>query len=44
MYATGVGLVLTGAHSHDEKRFKIRDRNVYTKVKGRMKEWLGEIF
>ncbi|HPQ80486.1 MAG TPA: cell division protein FtsA [bacterium] len=45
MYATGVGLVLTGAGScSDHKRFKIHDRNVYTKVKGRMKEWLGEIF
>ena len=45
MYATGVGLVLTGANScEDRKRFKIRDRNVYSKVKGRMKEWLGEIF
>jgi cell division protein FtsA len=45
MYATGVGLVLTGANSHEDRnRFKIRDRNVYAKVKGRMKEWLGEIF
>ncbi|HPM41001.1 MAG TPA: cell division protein FtsA [bacterium] len=45
MYATGVGLVLTGANSQeDHKRFKIRDRNVYAKVRGRMKEWLGEIF
>lgn len=45
MYSTGVGLVLLGARcSEDRKRFKIRDRNVYAKVKGRMKEWLGEIF
>ncbi len=44
MYATGVGLVQVGARSSQEKRFQIRDRKVYSKVKGRMKEWLGEIF
>ena len=44
MYSTGVGLVIAGSKSKDERRFRIRDRNVYTKVKGRMKEWLGEIF
>lgn len=44
MYATGVGLVLLGNNSADSKRFKVKDRNVYTKVKGRMKEWLGEMF
>jgi len=44
MYATGVGLVLMGSTSAESKRFKIKDRNVYSKVKGRMKEWLGEMF
>jgi cell division protein FtsA len=44
MYATGVGLVIMGSKTRDEKRFKIRDRNVYSKVRSRMKEWLGEIF
>jgi cell division protein FtsA len=44
MYATGVGLIFTGSTSREDKRFKIRDRNVYTKVKGRMREWLDEIF
>lgn len=44
MYSTGVGLVMIGSTSEDQKRFKIRDRNVYVKVKDRMKEWLGEIF
>jgi len=44
MYSTGVGLVLTGSKSKSDKRFKIKDRNVYAKVRGRMKEWLGEIF
>ncbi len=44
MYSTGVGLVLAGANSNHEKRFKVKERNVYSKVKGRMREWLGEIF
>lgn len=44
MYATGVGLVLMGSTSTENKRFKIKDRNIYSKVRGRMKEWLGEMF
>lgn len=44
IYSTGVGLVLAGSASMENSRFKVRDRNVYTKVRGRMKEWLGEIF
>ena len=45
MYATAVGLVLYGAHQQESRPyFKIREENVYRKVKNRMKEWLGEIF
>ncbi|MDO8461982.1 MAG: cell division protein FtsA [Deltaproteobacteria bacterium] len=44
MYATGVGLVLYGSQHLSNKRFRIRENNVYNKVKDRMKEWLGEIF
>lgn len=44
MYATGVGLVLMGSTSAESKRFKVKDRNIYSKVRGRMKEWLGEMF
>ncbi len=44
MYSTGVGLTMLGSASREEQRFKIRDRNIYAKVKGRMKELLGEIF
>ena len=44
MYSTGVGLVLSGALSENQARFRVRERNVYGKVRGRMKEWLGEIF
>ena len=43
MYATGVGLVHIGTSS-DQQRFRVRDKNVYSKVRGRMKEWLGELF
>mgnify|MGYP003348426338 CR=1 FL=1 len=44
MYATGVGLVLYGAKHQDLKVFKIREENVYKKVKSRMRQWLEEIF
>ena len=44
MYSTGVGLVQMGSASREESRFKIRDRNLYSKVKGRMKELFSEIF
>src|SRR5574342_651053 len=45
MYATAVGLVMYGARQQENSPyFKIREDNVYRKVKNRMKEWLGEIF
>ena len=44
MYATGVGLVMYGARHQDRRLFRIREENVYRKVKGRMREWLEEIF
>ena len=45
MYATAVGLVMYGAKQQaNSPYFKIREDNVYRKVKNRMKEWLGEIF
>ncbi|MBN1282998.1 MAG: cell division protein FtsA [Proteobacteria bacterium] len=44
MYSTAVGLTQLGSNNRDEQRFKVRDRNIYNKVKGRMKELLGEIF
>jgi len=43
-YATGVGLVVYGAKNQDRRLFRIRDENVYRKVKTRMKEWLGQVF
>ncbi len=44
MYATGVGLVIWGSKTIASSRFKVRDSNIYIKVKDRMKEWFGEIF
>jgi cell division protein FtsA len=46
MYATAVGLVIYGANQQrgTSPHFRIREENVYRKVKNRMKEWLGEIF
>ncbi|MBX7115738.1 MAG: cell division protein FtsA [Myxococcaceae bacterium] len=44
IYATGVGLVVYGARHQDRKMFRIRDENVFRKVKGRMRQWLEEVF
>ena len=44
MYATGVGLVLFGAHNHTiEKKFRIRDSNIFNRVMARMKKWYKDI-
>jgi cell division protein FtsA len=44
VYSTGVGLVLYGRAHEDSRFFKVREDNVYSKVKSRMRSWLGEIF
>lgn len=44
IFATGVGLVLYGRDHEANCFFKVRDENVYGKVKSRMRSWLGEIF
>ncbi len=45
IYATGVGLVLYGAkQDRGNNKFKIRESNVYYKVKNRMKDWIEEFF
>lgn len=44
MYATGVGLVLFGAKSTGTRHFRVRDDNVYGKVRSRMRTWLSDIF
>ncbi|MBI3018668.1 MAG: cell division protein FtsA [Deltaproteobacteria bacterium] len=44
IYATGVGLVLYGSKDENSTKFKIREKNIYNKVKSRMMEWITEIF
>ncbi|MEW5849019.1 MAG: cell division protein FtsA [Myxococcota bacterium] len=44
MYATGVGLLMYGSKHMDSRYFKVREENVYNKVKSRMRDWLHEIF
>ena len=44
VYATGVGLLLYGVNHEKHRYFKVREENVYSKVKSRMSSWLGEIF
>ncbi len=44
IFATGVGLVLYGASHEGNRFFKVREENVYSKVKSRMRSWFGEIF
>jgi cell division protein FtsA len=45
MYGTGVGLVLSGSmNGHDARRITPTTESAYGKVKGRVKEWIGEIF
>ena len=44
IYATGVGLVVYGARHQDRSMFRIREENVFKKVKRRMGEWLQEVF
>ena len=44
VYATGVGLVLYGSQRKAQGRFKVGERNVFSKVTRRMKEWIGEFF
>lgn len=44
MYASGVGLVVWGSRNVTATRFKAKGSRLYTKVRHRMKEWLGEMF
>ncbi len=43
MYATGVGLVLYGARNQDEKKFRIRDNNIFNRVMTRMRKWFHDV-
>jgi cell division protein FtsA len=43
MYATGVGLVLYGAKNQTQKKFRIRDGNIFNRVMNRMKKWFNDV-
>ena len=43
MYSTGVGLVIFGSKQKRGHRFRIREQNIYSKVKGRMREWFADL-
>ncbi len=44
MYATAVGLVLYGAKQNsNNKKFRIRDTNIFAKVVERMKKWFKDV-
>lgn len=44
IYATGVGLVLYGMKRQDRNFFRIREDNLFSKVRNRMVDWFGEFF
>jgi len=43
MYATGVGLVIYGARNQSEKKFRIRDTNIFNRIITRMKRWFKDV-
>jgi cell division protein FtsA len=43
MYATAVGLVLYGARTMPEKKFRIRDNNIFNRIITRMKKWFKDV-
>ena len=43
MYATGVGLVLYGARNQTEKKFRIRDANIFNRIVTQMKRWFKDV-
>jgi cell division protein FtsA len=44
IYATGVGLVLYGMKGSEKNFFRIREDNVFSKVRNRMSDWFSEFF
>ena len=43
LYATGVGLVLYGAKNQAEKKFRIRDANIFNRIVTQMKRWFKDV-
>ncbi|MBN1961453.1 MAG: cell division protein FtsA [Deltaproteobacteria bacterium] len=44
IFATCVGLVQYGRAHEGQKHFKVREENVYARVRQRMRSWFGEMF
>lgn len=42
-FATGVGLMLYGLKYDGEKKFRIREDNIFARVRSRMGQWFGEL-
>jgi len=43
-FATGVGLLKYGAKNVEKSRFPIREKNIYDKVRGSMRNWIKDLF
>jgi len=43
MYATAVGLILFGARNRTEKKFRIRDVNIFNRITNRMRRWFKDV-
>lgn len=43
MYATAVGLILYGLANKSERKFRIRDVNIFNRVAARMRKWFRDI-
>ena len=43
MHATAVGLILYGARNREERKFRIRDVNIFNRVAARMRRWFKEV-
>jgi cell division protein FtsA len=43
-FATGVGLLKYGAKNSEKARFPIREKNIYDKVRGSMRNWIKDLF
>ncbi len=43
-FATGVGLLKYGGQSGNKSKFQIREKNIYDKVRGSMRNWIKDLF
>ena len=43
MYATAVGLILYGLRNKEERKFRIRDSNIFNRITARMRNWFKDI-